>query len=126
MGFLDFLSGHVRKGARNRAVRNDWSPPPRPQPVEEWQRRLDRYARKVAGLLQEDGVPTFEQTMWNHSFPLWVLSVDIEEGTKTWWTAKPDPFASFFYRGAGLLLTTSGQLIHNDDLAVIGRRGRSS
>ncbi len=125
MGLFSFLVRRQEASTRQAlSPIHAFNPPARPEPVADWEIRLDRYARKVSRLLLEGEVPTYSQRpMWDVTFPFWVISVGISEGYRTWWTASEDPFPRFFYRGGGLLLTVDGQLIDSgaDSIAVIGK-----
>lgn len=113
-----------RRSDAGRPAASGFRPPARPQPNEEWQHRLDAYARKVSRELSTAGVPTFsQQPTWHVDYPFWVISVGITEGYRTWWTARNDSSPRFYLRGHGLLLTTDGQLIATlqDSVAVFGK-----
>ena len=106
--------------------------PPFQPPTEQWQRRLDSYARKCAGQLEGQRVPRFRSAYPRHGIgtfvdAFWMLACDVDRASRAWVEndlhrqQKVEPgfpplaakgqFVGDF-RGDALLLSASGVLCH--------------
>jgi hypothetical protein len=118
-----------------------WVDPPVIPPTEEWERRLNAYAKKCAGQLLEKGVPLF-RSEWprgnSYRDAFWLIACDVDWGNRSWVAnhfhtdppaaagQRPSPQKGDFvgsFNGSALLLTRSGILCVADIFAFLTRSG---